>query len=196
MKMIATFPDLQETRAHDFNFRTELAVFDRGECETIVRMSEGLSVDAQRVNWGDEGEYARSTDIFWIYASGENEWVFDRIAAVVRRMNSEFYNFSLDGQIAGFQLGRYSSEQGYDWHCDVGQGISRRKLSVILQLSDPADYTGGELELVRAERETAKGLREQGSVTVFPSFLLHRVARVIQGQRWSLATWLEGPPFR
>lgn len=196
MKMIATFPDLQETTGNDFDFRTELEVFDRSECQTIVRMSEGLSVDAQRINWGDEGEYARNTDIFWIYASSENEWVFDRIATVVGRMNSEFFNFSLDGQIAGFQLGRYGSEQGFDWHCDVGKGISRRKLSVTLQLSDPADYTGGELELVRTEREATKSLREQGSMTVFPSFLMHRVTRVLQGQRWSLVTWLEGPPFR
>jgi predicted 2-oxoglutarate/Fe(II)-dependent dioxygenase YbiX len=36
----------------------------------------------------------------------------------------------------------------------------------------------------------------QGSLVAFPSFMTHRVTPVTRGLRWSLVTWLEGPPFR
>ena len=65
-----------------------------------------------------------------------------------------------------------------------------------MQLSDPADYDGGELELKNSTR-TLVAPRAQGTLIVFPSFLLHRVAPVTRGTRRSLVGWASGThPYR
>lgn len=85
----------------------------------------------------------------------------------------------------------------FDWHADIGDGplARRRKLTIVAQLSDPADYDGGALELNPAGRpvEAPRGF---GDAVLFPSFVLHRVAPVTRGARYSLTLWAHGAPFR
>jgi PKHD-type hydroxylase len=64
-----------------------------------------------------------------------------------------------------------------------------------VQLSDPADYDGGELEFMM-HRSVVQAERAQGTVVLFPSFLQHRVRPVTRGVRRSLVFWVHGPPFR
>jgi PKHD-type hydroxylase len=106
------------------------------------------------------------------------------------------------------QFTEYTAQQEgkYDWHEDLTwtkNGPSRRKLSIVVQLSDPADYKGGLLELDRSTVGDGDGmtpserqLRSRGTAIVFPSFVKHRVTPVLQGKRHSLVSWYEGPPFR
>jgi PKHD-type hydroxylase len=70
-----------------------------------------------------------------------------------------------------------------------------RKLSFTLQLSDPADYDGGELQLMNSKKPTIAS-REQGYVMVFPSYTLHEVTPVTRGTRYSLVSWVTGKPFK
>jgi len=69
-----------------------------------------------------------------------------------------------------------------------------RKLSLVLQLSDPKDYEGGELILHLSEEPTVVP-KKQGYVTIFPSFVLHEVTPVTSGTRHSLVSWISGKPF-
>jgi len=83
----------------------------------------------------------------------------------------------------------------YDWHLDIGKtDTSSRKLSVSVQLSDPEGYEGGELLLRDYANESP--VKEIGSVIVFPSYLSHRVSKILTGERWSLVAWVHGPPYR
>ena len=87
-----------------------------------------------------------------------------------------------------WEIGEY-----YGPHFDIGPGrLAERKLSMTVQLSDPADYTGGEL-LIYPEFVAGK---ERGSMTVFPSFMCHNVLPVKTGIRYSLVSWVAGPPFK
>jgi PKHD-type hydroxylase len=70
-----------------------------------------------------------------------------------------------------------------------------RKLSVVLQLSDPSEYEGGDLEIMNCSEPT-QVKKEKGLVTAFPSFMLHRVTPVTKGIRRTLVVWLTGPRFR
>ena len=98
------------------------------------------------------------------------------------------------GFFEGVQVASYSGGGHYGWHMDVGQGVvSTRKLSISVQLSDPADYDGGELEFLASGD---CGPRTQGTLIAFPSFLVHRVRPVTRGTRWSLVSWVAGPSFR
>jgi hypothetical protein len=97
------------------------------------------------------------------------------------------------------QVARYGAEQAahFDWHSDIGAGAlaARRKLTMVVQLSDPASYAGGVLE-VWPDGHVREALRSRGTAAVFPSFLLHRVTPVTAGERWSLTIWAHGPAFR
>ena len=53
----------------------------------------------------------------------------------------------------------------------------KRKLTVVVQLSDPADYDGGELE-VWPDSTVRTAPRDRGTAVIFPSFALHRVTPV------------------
>ena len=70
-----------------------------------------------------------------------------------------------------------------------------RKLSFVLQLSDPSEYEGGELKLYNAyEPTTIK--REKGLIVFFPSYTLHEVTPVTKGERYTLVGWVHGPAFK
>ena len=92
------------------------------------------------------------------------------------------------------QLAEYATGDKYDWHLDYGPGHAAfRKLSVSVQLSDPKDYEGGELEMW----PSTVAPRGQGALIVFPSFLPHRVRPVTRGVRYSLVAWAVGrTPYR
>lgn len=118
-----------------------------------------------------------------------------------RRSNHAAFGFDL-GYFHEIQFTEYDAkyEGKYDWHEDIfwvsnKSTCSHRKLSMVVQLTDPAQYTGGDLELKEQPPEKSK-LRSQGTVIVFPSFLEHRVTPVTVGKRYSLVSWYEGPPFR
>ena len=74
-------------------------------------------------------------------------------------------------------------------------GEHYRKLTVIIQLTDPETYEGADLELQLAHDYTPM-TRAQGSMIVFPSFILHRVKPLISGERHSLVSWVCGAPFK
>ena len=69
-----------------------------------------------------------------------------------------------------------------------------RKLSVVVQLTDPDEYEGGEFKFKYVEQP--EGFNNRGSVLVFPSYLEHCVTPVTKGTRHSLVTWIEGPRWR
>ena len=82
----------------------------------------------------------------------------------------------------------------YAWHQDYGGQISR-KLSLVLQLTDPSRYEGGNLQTM-TNQDVFTVRKQRGLVTVFPSFTLHQVTPVTQGSRQSLVAWISGPPYK
>ena len=114
--------------------------------------------------------------------------------------NANRESFNIDANfIFEVQFTEYSAtkEQHYSWHHDINwtqdSGYDR-KLSVSIQLSDPDEYDGGDLEFKIFK--TPEDYRKQGSVIVFPSYLEHQVTPVTKGTRYSLVSWIEGPRWR
>ena len=79
-----------------------------------------------------------------------------------------------------------------------------RKLSVTVTLSDPKEYSGGELEFDFRNLDPdkprkpvkCKEILPKGSLVVFPSFVWHRVCPVKRGERKSLVIWNLGWMFK
>ena len=103
---------------------------------------------------------------------------------------------------------RYDEAGHFNWHVDVlsyeqsiyaglGEGLER-KLSVTVNLSDPEDYEGGDLEFLNGIGQllTQPELRQRGSIVIFPSTLGHRVTPLTGGVRYALVGWMVGPPLR
>jgi PKHD-type hydroxylase len=150
----------------------------------------------------------RKSDVSWL----SEPWIYEELNQVIHRANlNAGWNFQWDYNEA-CQFTTYKKGQFYDWHCDNFQGPYKkhpnpnligkmRKLSLTLQLSDPKDYSGGELEFDmtvnkdRPHREIFKN-KPQGTVVVFPSFIEHRVRPVKKGVRYSLVNWSCGYPWK
>lgn len=165
-----------------------------------------LQIEAKKANQqaqiGDnaENKNVRRSSISWLKNTNETEWIFSKLSHVVSSLNSKFYRFDLVGFGEALQLTNYQeSENGmYGWHEDFMyqlDGAVSRKLSLVLQLSDPSEYEGGNLQL-HLGQEIQNVKKQRGLITVFPSFRLHQVTPVVKGSRQSLVAWISGPPFR
>lgn len=155
----------------------------------------GLGMDGSTPN-----ENYRNSEIRWMNASIEQN-IVSSISYFARTANRNGFGFDIDF-IEDIQFTTYKAEENgkYDWHEDIFWDSYRpyhRKVSFILQLSDPSDYEGGEIQLdPTIPQPDPQLLKLKGTVLVFPSFLRHRVTPVTSGVRQSLVSWVEGPKFR
>ena len=168
-------------------------VFSKTECEKIIKIAKekGLieGTTTSKTN-------ARLSDITWLYVSDDLKWVFKKITDVVLFLNDKYFNFDIFGLNEGLQFTNYKAPSDkYEKHVDRALGILVRKLSLSIQLTDAKDYEGGELILYEDE----KGLemsKEQGTLILFPSFIVHEVKPVTKGERNSLVSWVTGKQFK
>ena len=173
------------------------------DCERIIALAAGSQMsDAGLVR--AKSHDIRRADLAWLEDIPAADWVMDRMVRIVAQANrggadSEGFGFDLDDFAESAQVARYGADRlgHFDWHSDIGAGplAARRKLTVVVQLSDPAGYQGGGLEL-RPDSNVVQADLAQGTATIFPSFVLHRVTPVTIGTRWSLTLWAHGPAFR
>lgn len=141
-------------------------------------------------------EVRRSQITFLPSNDKDCEWIFARVAAAVNQLNSEYFNFKLD-KIECLQFSQYKSEEEgfYIKHKDqLYSSPINRKISFSVQLSDTESYEGGNL-LLHLKNIPDQALRDQGSLTAFPSYTLHEVTPVTKGTRYSLVGWVLGPKF-
>jgi PKHD-type hydroxylase len=139
----------------------------------------------------------RRSEVSWLSNSSESGWVYEKLSHVVSSLNKDFFGFDLTGFGEPLQLTNYGeTRQGmYKWHQDFGNSGVSRKLSVVLQLSDPNDYEGGELQILTCGQALSIQ-KKRGLITVFPAWTLHQVTPVVKGTRQTLVTWISGPQFK
>lgn len=184
------------------------SVFSARQCDRILHLAADLATDDAHVGDGvaeaEHHDEIRRSRIAWLPAEEPFGWVYDKLATVVRRANRH-YDFDLIGFTEDLQFTEYRGAGAfYTWHQDGLDGnLAARKLSMVVQLSDPDDYDGGDLELfslIDEEADVASELRttmrSRGTVVVFPAFEYHRVTPLVSGTRRSLVCWVGGPPFR
>jgi PKHD-type hydroxylase len=141
-------------------------------------------------------EELRQSTIAWIAGKPETWWIYDRISQIARASNGQYFEFDLWGIVDDIQYTVYDGgDSHYDWHIDKGSLVAPRKLSLVVQLSEPDEYQGGDLQLMFAEKPFTCE-RRKGMIYVFPSWILHRVTPVTAGIRRSLVAWIVGNKFR
>ena len=174
-------------------------IFTPSECQTII--STALSAPAAQgaLVGGQTASNIRRSDTYWLDDVTDGAWVFHRLLETIAAANREHFHFELDAFQERMQVARYSATQAgfFDWHTDCGAGplASRRKLTIVVQLSEDLSYDGGLLQM-NADGHVVAASRAIGSGIVIPSFVLHHVSHVTRSERYSMTLWAHGPAFR
>jgi len=157
----------------------------------------------------------RNSNIAWF----NDEWIYKEVYPYIHEANERAglnlqWDYTEDSQFTIYNEGQF-----YGWHADGHPRPYKdnhrfenyrgkiRKLSVTVQLNDPSEFEGGNLEFSfrngkdfdenpEKHIHTCTQIRPQGSIVVFPSFVWHRVTPVTKGTRYSLVMWNLGWPFR
>lgn len=168
------------------------------ECEQLINEFDKGVYGRGKVGSGKDGgivECLRKTEIQWI----EKDLIINRVVgSFINEANLAYFKFKLSGT-EKIQFAKYSEACMYDWHTDINidQLVEEpRKLSLMIQLSDPDDYKGGEFQLYNGTNEPIEpDVRSQGSVIVFDSRMWHRIKPITEGVRFSIVCWCIGPRF-
>jgi len=176
--------------------------FAKEYCDSILERSKSLPF--HKASLGEDGkidvENYRSSDVTWLYTNQFQD-LYDEIWKLQIEINREWFGFHVDN-LEYIQLARYDGNvQGqYKRHKDVfwvNNNPRHRKLSAVIQLTDPDEYEGGDLSFFDcSEYPNPQEIRQQGTIIFFPSFIDHQANPVLKGVRHSLAIWFEGPKWR
>ncbi len=169
------------------------------ECDALIAFCQSAPMKDAGLVRQTTAHQIRRAELSWLDDLPQASWVMDRMMRLTAEANREAFGFDLTEFAESAQVARYGAEREghFDWHSDIGSGAlaAKRKLTIVVQLSDPGAYEGGTLEL-RPDSNVRQAPRDRGTAIIFPSFVLHRVTPVTSGTRWSLTLWSHGPAFR
>ena len=173
------------------------------EINYLLNADNWINAQQAQIGSGNNSELnpdIRSTKVSWLWFKNENQHIWDKFSKVVTEVNRRYFHFDLTGFYEPMQLGIYTAEDKghYDWHIDLikDNNTAPRKLSMVLMLSDPSEFEGGEL-LLKSDRDIPSKLEMvKGRAWFFPSYMLHKVTPVTKGIRKTLVLWVGGPQFK
>ena len=168
-------------------------IFSTEECKKIIQIANNKGL-IKGVTSGESD--VRSSKVSWLYHTDDLEWVFKKLTDVILDMNKKYFQFNIFGLIEGLQFTNYKAPSDkYGKHIDRRYKGVIRKLSLSVQLTDPKEYEGGDLLLYESELGTPME-KEQGTLVLFPSYILHEVKPITKGERNSLVAWVSGKQFK
>ena len=158
-------------------------------CDDIVRRA--ASVEGQnKTHVGG----SRECVIKWLNAANGFEDVTKKLFDIVKGSNEKLWGMVID-ELSYLQFTEYYPGHRYDFHQDnfwIGRTGFHRKLSIVVQLSDSEDFTGGGFGF---KHQNSPPSFEKGDGVIFPSPLEHRAFPVETGKRIVLVGWAQGPNF-
>ena len=179
--------------------------FDAKDIKKIRKYCDRFELGTAKVgvdSVGQENTNIRQSRIKFFNPNDNNGWIFQKIRDGIQHLNDNYYGFDLVG-FDHIQYTEYNnSGSKYDFHMDMFTGINgdknlTRKLSGVLFLSDPEEFTGGEFQIMEGGPDYITTIQQKaGRLIVFPSYMIHRVAPVSSGVRRSLVVWCVGPKFK
>ena len=193
---------ITEPKWKSFIVETTIPIFTPKQCQMIIEAGRSEHRNDAEVGSGKGikggviDTKTRTSHISWIPFKKMPE-MYKKIEKIIKQTNGNHFGF--DGmQITEMaQYTEYPEGGFYDWHVDNDVNMINeppvRKISMTCLLSSENEFEGGDLELM-SEGKVAK--IKQGHAVFFASFIRHRVAPVIRGNRKSLVMWFGGTPFR
>jgi len=189
------FPQQQSDMLNYYYFEN---TFSPDEVNRIIEDASNIDFSRATTFGGDTSEI-RSSNIKWLHQSEPFNWLYERLMNMALEANAALWNFDLTSMPESIQYTTYNSEEKgrYGAHQDVGSGPSSlRKLSITVQISDPNDYDGGDLQIMQGDEYWQDMPRGLGTAVLFPSYMMHKVTPVTRGTRRSLVLWVGGQHYR
>ena len=178
---------------HDYAWLPNL--FSSDEIDKIIKIGCNKKIQKGTTS-GESSEKIRKNKVSWVYPDDDSEWVFRKLTDAVVEINKTYFGFTLAGFFEPIQFTIYKDKgDHYEKHCDRTFETNCRKLSLVMHLSDPSDYEGGELVL-HCGGEPVVMNNEKGMISFFPSWVLHEVKPITKGTRYTLVAWVHGPSFK
>ena len=178
------------------NWQLWKGVLSDDECDNIIEIcqNECIMQDGTVFSSNDyqPDKSIRDSKIGWT----NNTYIKSLIEYYSKEANRNAFNVDAN-YVPPVQYGEYYKENFYSWHHDINwesQAAYDRKISVVIQLSNPDEYEGGDFQFKHIQ--TPQNFRTRGSVRAFLSYNTHQVTTVTQGTRRSLVAWVEGPRWR
>jgi PKHD-type hydroxylase len=173
--------------------------FSNQEIDRVNESASKLSLNSAVTYGADKPNLQqRDSKVSWFTQDDPSfTWLYDKLISMAVEANKNIWNFDLNFINESIQYTQYLGGGGhFNYHLDVGAGItSRRKVSMIVQLSDPSEYEGGSFQILTGVNPQTLP-NSKGAVILFPSYLLHRVTPVTSGCRRSLVLWVGGNHLR
>ena len=192
---------VEKNRRVSLAYNSSRALFSPEECDAVLRWSE-----AARANWKKLLE-GRAPDSPWrvridsvetsncLPSSGPNReigWLPLKLREIGTSLNRQIWRFDITGW-SDVLIIRYHEGHRLPQHTDLYEEVCDYKITMLLQLSPPDAYQGGDLEF-GTPPEVAQ--REQGTLLAFPAWIPHQVTTITAGARYVAAVRALGPSFR
>ena len=167
----------------------------------LVRLSDALESIPfnQGTTFGSNDDNIRKSRIKWLPQDSRFEWLYDLMIPMAQEANRERWGFEIHSVLEQIQYTEYLAEDAghYTWHQDIGpDNVSKRKISITIQLSDSGEYEGGDLQIWRGGDAYDNCPRGIGAAVLFPSYMMHRVTPITKGIRKSLVLWIGGSHYK
>lgn len=175
-------------------------LFNNYEIERILAIGNKLPKQGGVLADNKVDKEYRDSLVSWIPVNNETRWIYQKLTDCIINVNESFFEFDLT-KIEKLQFTSYYGNKEtngfYCQHIDSSFGLlsDNRKLSFVMQLSDPSDYEGGELRL-HISKNPIIVEKKRGLITFFPSHVLHECTPVTFGNRHTLVGWVHGPKLR
>ena len=177
----------------------DIEIFDSSMQSSRV----GYYLSEDRMEEGELNYKSRISKHAWIPSS---HWIGGFLWYYIQRINDENFKYDIN-KFSGndLQYTKYTEGSFFSWHTDQDltsfdeNTKSIRKLSFTLQLTDPSQYTGGEIQFYAVSGDKTKSFiapKEVGTIIVFDSRTAHRVRKIKSGVRKSIVGWVEGPRWK
>jgi hypothetical protein len=163
-------------------------LYIRNNNQDFKKINSNASSVYTHDNSFDDAECATLCTLQTVPKTQYYEGVYKKIIQYVDSSNNEFFKFEIS-EIEKLEILSSSLEE----HMDVEPGAnSRRKLTIIVQLSEASEYEGGEVNLSRKVNVP----KLKGTIIIFPSYMWYSILPIIKGSACFLRGWVTGPPFR
>ena len=173
-------------------------LFTDNELEWIKAIGNKLPSQDATVGNCEVDRVIRESKVSWIGVNDVTKWIYNKLSDCINMVNKQHYKYDLE-KIENLQFTKYFGESNgfYRSHLDSINNTRppNRKLSFVLQLSDPNEYEGGELQFYFGG-DPIVVKKQKGMITFFPSNLLHECTPVTFGERYVIVGWVHGPPFK
>jgi predicted 2-oxoglutarate/Fe(II)-dependent dioxygenase YbiX len=151
-------------------------MFTKEECENIITMAKSIDIESSK-NYFEDVNIKYNT--YNIDRNNNTNWIFKRMLEYFTKTTG----IKITKQLDMLHVHNYKKGDVFRKHKDNLYPTQIHNIGVCLN----DDYDGGEFILHEPYEILPK---KQGEIYTFPSLRIHEVKEILEGERWSIISFL------